>query len=90
MVRIFVRHSVADYGEWRRVYDEFDEERRSLGVTAHAAYQALDDPNDITVWHDFETREAAVAFASSERLRQVIAEAGVQGEPSVWLVTEAE
>ena len=27
-----------------------------MGVTGHAVYQALDDPNDVTVWHDFATR----------------------------------
>jgi hypothetical protein len=89
MVRIFVRHTVADYGQWRRVYDEFDEERRNLGVIDHAAYQALDDPNDVTVSHDFESREDAESFASSDRLPQVMTEAGVRGQPSIWLVTEA-
>jgi hypothetical protein len=38
MVRLFVRHPVADYAAWRRVYDDFDEERRGMGVTGHAVY----------------------------------------------------
>jgi hypothetical protein len=29
MVRIFVRHTVADYGQWRRVYDEFHSRPRT-------------------------------------------------------------
>ena len=33
MVRLFVRHQVADYPAWRRVYDDFDAERQTLGVT---------------------------------------------------------
>ena len=60
-----------------------------MGVTDHAVYQSVDDPNDVTAWHDFETREQAESFASSDRLRQRMTEAGVQGQPSIWFVTEA-
>ena len=31
MVRLFVRHGVADYEAWRKVYDEFDAQRRPTG-----------------------------------------------------------
>src|SRR5947207_11570807 len=89
MVRLFVRHTVADYAAWRQVYDAFDAQRRPMGVIAHAVYQSLDDPNDVTVWHDFATREQAEAFAGSEALRSAMQRAGVQGRPMVWFVTEA-
>ena len=36
MVRMFVRHDVADYDAWRQGYDAFDSTRRSLGVTGQA------------------------------------------------------
>jgi hypothetical protein len=89
MVRIFVRHGVADYAAWREVYDEFDAERRPMGVVAHGVYQGLDDPTDVTVWHDFATREQAEAFTASEALRDAMRRAGVQGQPTVWLAREA-
>lgn len=89
MISLFVRHPVADYATWRKHYDDFDEERRRMGVTGHAVYQAVDDPNDVTVWHEFATREAAEAFAGSPRLREVMQQAGVAGTPDVWFVTEA-
>jgi hypothetical protein len=89
MVRLFARHSVADYAAWRRAYDAFDAERRNLGVTAHAAYRSVNDPNDVIVWHDFDTRERAEAFMSSENLRRALERAGVQGQPTVWLAEEA-
>jgi hypothetical protein len=89
MVRLFVRHNVADYGAWRKVYDEFDPERRPMGVTGDAVFQSIDDPNDVTVWHDFDTVEAAQAFASSDKLKNAMQQAGVQGEPQIWFVTTA-
>lgn len=53
-----------------------------------AAYQSVDDPNDITAWHDFASLDEAQAFVSSARLREVMAEAGVAREPNVWFATE--
>ena len=89
MVRLFVRIKVADFESWRKVYDEFYGERGALGVLGAAAFQSVDDPNDVTVWHDFETAEVARAFVSSEALRDVMQRAGVQGAPQIWFVTES-
>jgi hypothetical protein len=86
---MFVRHRVADYTAWRAVYDGFDQQRRELGVTGHALYQAVGDANDVTAWHDFASREAAESFASSPELREAMERAGVQGQPDIWLTTEA-
>ena len=90
MVRLFIRHDVADYDAWRQVYDEFDATRREMGVTGDAVFQSIDNPNDVTVWHDFETAEAARALVSSPELRDAMQRAGVQGQPQTWLATEAE
>jgi quinol monooxygenase YgiN len=60
-----------------------------MGVTGHGVYQTDGNPNDVTVYHDFESMDAAKAFAGSERLREVMQQAGVQGEPIVWFTTKA-
>jgi hypothetical protein len=87
MVRLFIRHNVEDYRAWRKAYDEFDQQRRSMGVTDDAVFQSIDNPNDVTVWHDFDTAEAAQALGSSDELKNAMQGAGVQGEPRVWYVT---
>ena len=89
MVRLFVRHPVSDYATWREHYDAFDDERRGMGVTGDAVFRSVDDPNDVTVWHDFATPDEAKSFASSPRLKEVMSAAGVAGEPMLWFVTEA-
>jgi hypothetical protein len=89
MVRLMVRHPVADYDAWRAAYDEFDDERRGMGVTGHGVYRAVDDPRDVTVWHEFESVRAARGFAGSDELGALMATAGVAGDPEIWLVTEA-
>ena len=87
MLRMFVRHDVADYDAWKKGYDDFDETRRGMGVTGDAVYQAADNPTDVTVTHDFESEDAARAFVSSPELKGAMENAGVVGEPQVWLTS---
>jgi hypothetical protein len=84
MATLFVRHQVADYAAWRRVYDGFEPTRKALGVTAATVYQAADDPNEITATHEFATLEAAQAFAGSSELKVAMHDAGVVGAPTIW------
>lgn len=85
---IFVRHTVADYAAWRTGYDAFDAIRKPLGVTNDAVYQSVDNPNDVTVTHDFPTLEAAKAFAGSAELKNAMSKYGVIGAPTVWFATK--
>ena len=89
MIRMFVRHSVADFSTWKQAYDDFDQERSGMGVKGDAVFQAANDPNDVTAWHDFDTLESAQAFVGAERLKEVMAAAGVAGEPTIWFTTSA-
>lgn len=84
MIRMFIRHDVEDYQQWRKAYDDFDEERRGMGVTGDSVFVGAGDDKDVTVWHDFDSLETALAFAGSDRLREVMAGAGVASQPQIW------
>lgn len=89
MIRVYIRHNVADFDAWKAQYDDFDEERSTMGVVDHAVYRNVDDPRDVTVWHDFESRGAAEEFTGADRLREVMRDAGVEGPPTIWFVEAA-
>jgi hypothetical protein len=89
MIRMFIRHKINDYGTWRKAYDAFDAERRTLGVTGAAVFQTAGDPSDVTVWHDFATLDKAKSFAASQRLKDVMKNAGVKTAPEIWFASEA-
>ncbi len=55
---------------------------------AEAVYQSVDDPNDITVSHDFATLDAACAFLSRADLKEAMETIGVVGAPTVWFVNK--
>jgi quinol monooxygenase YgiN len=88
MTIMFVRHTVTNYETWRKVYDDFASVQKAKGVTAQAVYQAADNPNDITVTHDFATVEAAHAFVNSEELKSAMQNAGVVGAPTIWFTNK--
>jgi hypothetical protein len=89
MATLFVRHTVADYAAWRRIFDGFAPTQEAMGVTDKAVYRAADDANDITVTHDFATVDAAKAFAGSPELKAAMHDAGVTSAPTIWFATRA-
>jgi quinol monooxygenase YgiN len=89
MATLFVRHTVSDHKAWRKVYDAFAPVQKANGVKAQAVYHAADNPNDITVTHDFATQEAAQAFVKNEELKKAMQKAGVVGAPTIWIADKA-
>jgi quinol monooxygenase YgiN len=84
MATLFVRHKVKEFTAWKAAYDAFDAERKTMGVTGHGVYQADGNPNDVTVYHEFENMEKAKTFAGSPRLKEVMKSAGVESTPDIW------
>jgi quinol monooxygenase YgiN len=88
MTTVFVRHTISDYKTWRKAYDDFAPVQKAKGVIAQAVYRAADNPNDITVTHDFSSVEAAQAFAKSAELKSAVQNAGVAGAPTIWFTNK--
>lgn len=89
MTTMFVRHNVTDFAKWRKAYNDLGPTQKRMGVTAEAVYRAADNPNDVTVTHDFASIEAAQAFAASNELRTAMQDAGVAGAPTIWFGNKA-
>lgn len=89
-VRLFVRHDVTDYAAWRKTYDGFQPTIRKMGATAQAVYQATDNPNDVTVTHDFASVEKAKALLTSAKLKAAMQDSGVKGQPQAWITTRVK
>ena len=89
MTRIFVRHDVEDFATWKKGYDEEAQWQREGGVTDEAVFQSVDDPNDVTVIHEFNTLDEARAFASNPELKAKMDALGVTGSPQIWFAERA-
>jgi len=88
-VRLFVRHEVSDYATWRKAYGTFLPVQKKHGVIYQAVYQSADDPNDVTVIHDFHSLEEAKAFVTLPELKAAMEKSGVKGAPTMWFTTRA-
>ncbi len=90
MTKVFVQHHVTDYDRWYPVFTEHGDVRRRHGATGHSINRELADPNSVLIVNEFATLEGARAFAQDPSLPGVMARAGVDGPPQVWIVEEAE
>ena len=75
-----VRHRVADFDAWRKVYDDFAPIQAEHGVHAHQVLRSIENPNDVIVTHTFDSPEAASAFFAMPELKQGMSEGGVDAE----------
>jgi heme-degrading monooxygenase HmoA len=83
MALSLVLHKVADYEEWRKVYDSVAALQSREGVTQQSVHRMADDPNTVLVLHYFDSVDAARAFFANPELRDAMQRGGVQGEPRI-------
>ena len=86
-----VRHRVTDYDAWKTVYDNFAPIQAEHGVRAHQVLRSLEDRNEVTVAHVFDSVDVAKAFFAMPELRKTMGDAGVKTDSiSVMYYDEIE
>jgi hypothetical protein len=89
MTTLFPRHQVKDFTAWRQAYRDAAPLQKRAGVQAESVYQAEDDPNDVTVTHEFTSLAEAKALVEGAELREAMDKAGVVGTPTIWFAHKA-
>jgi len=90
MTKVIVQHHVANYDTWYPLFIEHGEVRRKHGATGHIINRPLEDPNSLVVVNNSATAAGARAFMEDPSLADVMHRAGVDSQPVIWLVDEAE
>jgi quinol monooxygenase YgiN len=75
-----VRHRVADFDVWRKVYDGFAPIQAEHGVHAHQVLRSIENPNEVIVTHTFDSPEAAREFFATPELKEAMSQAGVNAD----------
>ena len=75
-----VRHRVADFDAWKKVYDSFGPIQAEHGVHGHQVLRSIETPNDVIVTHTFDSRDAARAFFAMPELKEAMSKAGVMAD----------
>ena len=84
---VVVRHRVADFATWRKVYDSHRPQQKEAGLTERHVLRGTDVPNEIIIVFEAADLAKARAFASSADLRETMMRAGVQDKPDIYFMT---
>ncbi len=88
MIHVLVRHEVADYAEWKSVFEAALDWRQKNGERSYRIFRGTGNFNDLTLLFEWESLESARAFLSSDELKARMAKAGVRGQPDVEFLSE--
>ena len=75
-----VRHRVAEFDAWKKVYDDFAPIQADHGVHAHQILRSIENPNDVIVTHTFDSPEAARAFFAMPELKEAMSQGSVDAD----------
>lgn len=87
MIMMLARHKVEDSGRFLEGYNSAENKaiRDAAGVTNDAAFSTVEDHNDVLVWHEFESLEAAQAFVDNPELGEAMGKLGVAEPPHIQM-----
>jgi len=75
-----VRHRVADFDAWKKVYDDFAPVQAEHGMRSDQVLRSIENPNEVIVTHTFDSRDAASAFFAMPELKEEMSRGGVDAD----------
>ena len=84
-VTVIVSLKVAEFFQWKAVFDALAEERAEAGLNA-VAHQNIDDQNNAIVIGTAPSKEAFLAFFTTPETQEMQKKAGVLGPPDIKFI----
>lgn len=88
MIQVLVHHKVADYQNWRAVFDSALDFRQRGGERGCRVFRTAGNPNDLTLSFEWEDLGKAQGYMSSDELHNKTKQAGVVGAPEIHYLAE--
>lgn len=86
MIYVMVRHRVADFGDWKLVYDAHAPARTKAGLKELYLFRNMGNPDEIVLLFSADDLGRAKTFVASEDLREAMKQAGVTDKPDVYFL----
>jgi quinol monooxygenase YgiN len=90
MATMLVKHRVANFDKWRKVFDRLEDLREKHGFVGHSVHRELSDPNVVVIVNRVRDMTEAKNYGASPELHEAMAEAGVQGPPEITFLNDVE
>ena len=89
MAHVLVRHKVESYAKWRPIFDAHDATRRAAGaIGTPQVFRSGDDPWEVLILMEWDELENARKFVASDDLGEVMQNAGVTDQPTIFFLSE--
>jgi hypothetical protein len=86
MPYMLVRHKVADFARWRRVFDSHGPAQARAGLKVAHLMRNVEDPNEVFVLMEIEDFDCARAFVSAPDVPAAQDESGVVDVPDLYFL----
>jgi len=86
MPALLIRHRVADYSAWKRVFDEQAPTRWANGGRGGHICRDADDPTEIVILLDWDDPRRARLYSQSDELHESLTMAGITDHPDLWVL----
>ncbi|MEJ0055213.1 MAG: hypothetical protein WDN75_05890 [Bacteroidota bacterium] len=86
LYRLGVSHAVANYDQWKKVFDEDEPVRKEAGLELRAISTNADDPSVVNIMFATNDVDKAKDLIHSDDLKKRMAEGGVRSEPEVTVL----
>ena len=77
MAYLYIQQIVEDYEQWRSVFDEQREVRKSAGALNSLVLRDVDEPNRLSVLVEFDTLENARKYVARPQLPELMKRAQI-------------
>ena len=88
MATMIVKLRVANFDDWKSVFDSMEKTRLEYGWTGDSIHRDAADPNIVVIVNRFTSLDGAKRYGGSEVLRAAMARAGVQGAPEIQFLED--
>lgn len=87
MTYLFCRHKVADFDQWKRVFDAHAEAQREAGLHVEKVLRNVEDPNEVFMFFRVTDIEKARAFVTAPEVPDAQTESGVVDKPDIYFLS---
>jgi hypothetical protein len=86
MTHILIRHKVANFDQWKSIYDAHAGVRKIVGLREEHVWRSVTDANDVFILFATENLNTALAYVNSVELRTTMQGAGVVDRPDIHVL----
>jgi hypothetical protein len=87
MTYMLVRHKVADFSSWKRVFDSHSAAQQEAGLRVEKVLRNVGHPNEVFLFFQVTDLEKARGFVSSPQVPEAQQQSGVLDKPDIYILS---